>query len=581
MMDIAKQIIDQRINGIIEKYSQNHEYAQYFRKDEIERNRSKAFLLLGVSVYLDIDLSEAVQYITDGGGDGGFDAVYIEPIQDSILQVTLFQAKYVRDLSRNKEFATNDIEKAVNTARYVFDPRRTLSLNAISKAYVDEITSYLLEGRIPQVKFVMLNNGGKWNQDGQAHIDHAFADNDQMAFEHFNHQSIIDKIQKPKDTDVRLRFSGKAIREDFNYKSVLLGRVSILEIGRLLEERGDVLLEANIRKYLGSNLINRKMRETLLDDEDKQNFFFFNNGITMICDRFKFNALQETNWIVTIEGLQIINGGQTCKTLQQVLQENPEVDFNQVYVLVKLYEISADDDVVSRIILANNSQNPVELRDLKANDRYQRDLELGAADLGITYKRKRDNLGRDPQAIPSAVAAEAVLAIWRKKPHLARHKKAEFFDQYYEEIFAELNASQMIIAVIVFRFCDHYRRKLDTTFEAMTQRPYSQYFIAYLIGQLLLRKHHLRIENLTHKNFAEVKKYFETHKEELYQLCQNKLIDIIKEHFSKDLESVNGRTMSALFRRFDLVETYFKDENWWSSWLIQGDIKRLGEDQKW
>jgi len=575
-MDIAKQIIDQRINGIIEKYTQSHEYSQYFRKDEIERNRSKAFLLLGVSVYLDVDLSEAVQYITDGGGDGGFDAIYIEPLQDSILQVTLFQAKYVRDLSRNKEFATNDIEKAINTARYVFDPQRILNLNPVSKAYVDEINSYLLEGRIPQVRFVMLNNGNKWNQDGQAYIDHVFAANDQMSFEHFNHQSIIDKIQKPKDTDIRLRFSGKAIREDFNYKSVLLGRVSILEIARILEERGDALLDANIREYLGSNLINRKMRETLLDDEKKQNFFFFNNGITMICDRFKFNALQETNWIVAIEGLQIINGGQTCKTLHQVLKENPDIDFNQVYVLVKLYEISADDNVVDEIILANNSQNPVELRDLKSNDRYQRELEMGAADLGVTYKRKRDNLGRDPQAIPSTVAAEATLAIWREKPHLARHKKIEFFDQYYEEIFAELNAAQMIIAVMVFRFCDHYRRNFDAQSEVVAQRPYSKHFIAYLIGQLLLRKHQLKIENLTHKNFSQIKKYFDNHKFDLYQLSQKKLIETLKEHFLNDLENVNGRTMSALFRRFDLVETYFKDKEWWDTWLTEGDIKGLG-----
>ena len=565
-MDIAKQIIDQRINGIIEKYSQSHEYALYFREDEIERNRSKAFLLLGVSSYLDIDLSEAIQYITEGGGDGGFDAVYIEPMQDSILQVTLFQAKYVRDLSRNKEFATNDIEKAVNTARSVFDPKRTLNLNAISKAYVDEITSYLLEGRIPQVKFVMLNNGDKWNRDGQAHIDHAFLENDQIVFEHFNHQSIIDKIQKPKDTDISLRFSGKAIREDFNYKSVLLGRVSVSEIVQLLEEHGDILLDANIRKYLGSNLINRKIRETLLDDDNKQNFFFFNNGITMICDRFKFNALQETNWIVNIKDLQIINGGQTCKTLHQVLKENPDIDFNQVYVLVKLYEINADDDIVNQIILATNSQNPVELRDLKSNDRYQRHLEIGAADLGVTYKRKRDNLGRNPQAIPSTVAAGATLAVWRGKPHLVRYKKTEFFDQYYEEIFAELNAAQMIIAVMIFRFCDHYRRRLDAPPEVIAQRPYSQYFIAYLMGQLLLRKNLLRIENLTHKNFEEIKAYFETHKDDLYQLSQNKLIDVLKEHFSKDLEKVNGQTMSALFRRFDLVETYFKDEKWWSSW---------------
>ena len=567
-MDIAKQIIDQRITGIVEKYSQSPEYAQVFEKNEEEKNRSKAFLLLGVAVYLDIDLSEAIQYMTEGRGDGGIDAVYIEPMQDSILHVTLFQAKYTRDLRKNKNFATNDIEKAVNTARYVFDPKITMNLNATSKAYVDEITSYLLDGHIPQVKFVMLNNGDKWNEDGQAHIDQAFADNDQITFEHFNHKSIIDKIQKVKEVDLNLRFTGKAIREDFNYKSVMLGRVSVLEIARLLEEYGQSLLDANIRKYLGFNLVNRQIRETLLHDENKHNFFFFNNGITMICDRFKFNALQESDWIVNIKGLQIINGGQTCMTLQETIKDNPDVDFSQVYVLVKLYEISTDDDMVNQIIIATNSQNPVELRDLKANDPYQRNLETQAEDLGVIYKRKRDHLGRNPQIIPSTVAAEAVFAIWREKPHLARYKKSDFFDRYYEEIFAGLNASQMIIAVLIFRFCMTNRRKVDVSnSEMMVQRPYSEYFISYLMGQVILRKNDMNLEDLTHHKFTHIKSYFEAYKEFLYKLAQDKLIEVLRKHFSSDLNHVNGQTMAALFRRFDLVEKYFKDENWWKEWL--------------
>lgn len=60
-MDIAKQIIDQRINKILEDNEET------FTDNDKERNRSKAFLLLGVAAYLDIDMTEAVQYLTDGG----------------------------------------------------------------------------------------------------------------------------------------------------------------------------------------------------------------------------------------------------------------------------------------------------------------------------------------------------------------------------------------------------------------------------------------------------------------------------------------------------------------------------------
>ncbi len=51
--------------------------------------------------------------------------------------------------------------------------------------------------------------------------------------------------------------------------------------------------------------------------------------------------------------------------------------------------------------------------------------EQGARDLGYAYKRKRDNT-LSIHAIPSTVAAEAVFAVWRERPHLAKYRRNEF-----------------------------------------------------------------------------------------------------------------------------------------------------------
>ena len=550
MLDIAKQIIDQRVNKILE------ENPDLFQDTDVERRRSKAFLLLGVAAYLDIDIAEAVQFITDGGNDGGFDAAYIEEAQDSQLNVVLFQSKYSRKLNNDSNFPSNAVEKAVNTVKCVFDPAAHIQLNEKSREKVNEIRSFILDGHIPYVTFVMLNNGLTWNQDGQNHIDNAFGNQEQVTFVHFSHKDILNYINRSASIETQINFLGKATQEDFNYKRVILGRVSVNEIYQLMDEFGDRLLEKNIRRYLGKNAVNEQISQTLISDTKRQNFFFFNNGITMICEKFSYNGLQEKDWNVKIKRLQIINGGQTCKTIYQTLKTHQEIDFSQVYILVRLYEVNDDEDIVQDITYATNSQNPVDFRDLKSNDEIQILLETSAKELGYVYKRKRDNLG-NANVIPSTVAAEAVFAVWRGKPHLAKYKRNEFFDKYYNEIFNNLNAAQMIMAVLIFRYCDSCRKRESKNAEIQAQRPFSKYFLSYMIGSRLLENQNISLDALTHINFEQVRNSFELNKESFYAEEEIRLVQILKKYFNQEnIQNIDGRTMAAAFRRFDLLLRY-------------------------
>ena len=75
LVNISKQIIDQKIGKIM------NDNPDYFPGDDEERRKSKCFLLLGVSAYLDRDITEAMSFITDGGNDGGFDAAFMSAVQ--------------------------------------------------------------------------------------------------------------------------------------------------------------------------------------------------------------------------------------------------------------------------------------------------------------------------------------------------------------------------------------------------------------------------------------------------------------------------------------------------------------------
>ena len=554
-MDINKGIIDQQTIGIVKNHPDWFEGIGDFNQ-----KRSRAFLALSVSVYLDIDLETAMNLITDGGNDAGIDALYIGEFDDFSFNITLFQSKYVFDTAKNSTFPTNSIQKIIDTVGTLFDLNKVLLANDKLKARVEEIRSYLENGYVPTVKCVMVNNGSIWHQEGDifiANFLNQFSKKKRDTFEflHFNHNDILNTLHNRKGVKkAQLRLQGKGIEESFNYTRAIISKISVSEIAKLYADQGDNLLERNVRRYLGvKSKVNTDIQSTLLDDEKRESFYFFNNGITMVCSKFYYNALQEQNWHITVEDLQVVNGGQTCKTIYETIKDNLSIDFSKTSVLVRIYEIGlgASDALISDITYATNSQSPINIRDLKSNDTKQLALEEDIKGLGYIYKRKRDSL-TNGNTIPATVAAEAVYAIWRKKPDQAKFKKSELFGKFYDEVFDNLNGSQLILAVLVFRYCDNQRDKRDEK-----HNPYSNYFMAMIMGYLILKIKNLNLNQLNHNTFENCKNYFEQNKESLYQQSNQILEDALMKQYPKGYDNVELRQLSATFRRRDLIDLIF------------------------
>ncbi|MCU0443685.1 MAG: AIPR family protein [Microscillaceae bacterium] len=570
-MDINKQIIDQRVGKI---FQDNPDWFEIPKNEEHRKKQlSKAFLIFAAASYLEIESSESVSYITEGGNDSGVDAIYIGDISDSEFTVILFQSKYHFDLEKEYHFPANALLRTIDAIKNIFNPHKTLLLNDKIKPFIEEIRSLILDGYIPNIKSVLLSNGEVWQVEGDNHIKNANFPKNQVSFQHYNHQDIVRQLQNNTPIKDAIRLSGKAIIENFAFKRVLVGKVSVNEIAGLMERHGENLLEKNIRKYLGlhKSRINEAIQKTLVSEDKRNNFYFFNNGITMLCSQFRHNELMDENWQVKVDDIQIINGGQTSRTIRETIKNNPNIDFSKVFVLLRLYEVSTEDEdtqtLTTDITIATNSQNPVDLRDLRANDEIQKKLKIAIEQLGYHYITKRGERFKglnwqgkgegftsiDPMNVPSSVASEAVFAIWKRKPHLAKFKRAELFGKFYEDVFEEINASQLLMAVFIFRYCDNQRRKEDLS-QKYNHIPYSNYFIAMLVGNTLLKKMNISFKQLTHKNFKEVKKYFDQNNEQLFQEANQILVKALEEFFPvKDLEKIDLRRISALFRRGDLL----------------------------
>jgi len=553
-MNLNTQIIDQRLAGIQEEIQEQ-------ARDELnikdsDRLKSLAFVYLCVKTILDLDIDATFDCLTDGTGDFGVDALHVTEEMDGEFGVNLFQGKYKRALEGNSNFEQTGIEAMINAIRHIFDPSAELgNINERLRIKVEQARSLVRDGLIPRVRAIACNNGLKWNEEAQTAIERA-GFGDQVTWEYVNHDVLVGILQRLKPISDTLRLTGKAIIEDMNFSRVCIGRIPVTEIAALMKNHGEKLLERNIRRYLGlhGNRVNEGIRATLNSNEPA-NFYFFNNGLTLVCDDFAYNALQNSDFQIRVENLQIVNGGQTCMTIYKVSEELQRLQRSlpaDATVLVRIYKLpKGNEDIVLQITHATNSQNPVDLKDLRANDEKQRQLEQSIQELGYTYRRKRMDSAAKPSDITTGAAAEAVLAVWRQAPHQAKFFTREHFGKLYDRIFSDdLNGAQIVMASLLYRIAENHRRRPQESDPTFVR--YASCFIAMQMGRRLLKDFGGELSMLDHRNFPQAKQLIEERGEKYFVAGRDDIATALKALYGE--EEISAQQLSATFRRGDLIE---------------------------
>ncbi|TDO15257.1 MULTISPECIES: AIPR family protein [Halomonas] len=553
-MNINASIIDQQLTGVQEEIRERAADELNIRDDG--RLRSLAFVYLCTRTMLDLDPEETFDCLTEGGGDFGVDAMHIAEEIDGEFFVTLIQGKYKTNLEGNSNFPEEGISSLINAIRHLFNPLAPLNnINDRLKTKVEEARSLIRDGYIPNVRAIACNNGLKWNKAAQESIDRANF-GDQVVWEHVNHDVLINILQRIKPVDETLRLTGKAIVEDMNYSRVCVGRLPVTEVASMMRQHGERLLERNIRRYLGlhGNRVNEGIRRTL-KSQSPADFYFFNNGLTLVCNDFSYNALQDSDYQLKVENLQIVNGGQTCMTILKTIDEMEKVGAplpKDASVLVRVYKLPKDnEDLVLQITHATNSQNPVDLKDLRANDEKQRRLETSIDALGYTYRRKRMDRAVKPTDITAGAAAEAILAVWRHAPHQAKFLTREHFGKLYETIFSEdLNGAQTVTAVLLYRIAENHRKRPAEQDPLLVR--YGSCFIAMQMGKRLLQTMNVELAGLSHRNFTQCLAVIEAEGENFFNQSVNDVEEALKSLYGA--QEISLQQLSATFRRGDLIE---------------------------
>jgi AIPR protein len=240
--------------------------------------------------------------------------------------------------------------------------------------------------------------------------------------------------------------------------------VPATEIARLVTgDRENFIFDLNVRRFYGveKGRVNPEIAATCSSDTESARFWFFNNGITIICDAAEVIPDDQAPSL-KLTNVQIVNGCQTSMTLQDMYTAGKLKD--DVDVLVKAF-ITSDPAFASRIVLTTNNQNAISSRDLWANDSAQQDYQRAFRDVyGYYYERKQNEfLSITPKEkgklISNEKVGQAFLAVVKKRPTIARTQKYRIWQQdLYREVFPNTSVERHLLAYLIYAYCQDQKR---------------------------------------------------------------------------------------------------------------------------
>ena len=254
----------------------------------------------------------------------------------------------------------------------------------------------------------------------------------EVSFQFLGARSLLDMARKRPKTTYDLRVN-KTLNDVDSY--VVLSPLGEY-VDFLKDAEGNIrgeLFESNVRDFQGATEVNADIVKTL-KDEEVVDFWWMNNGVTILASRATHNGD-----IVTIENPQIVNGLQT--STQIAAHFEPSEKDNRS-VMVKIVS-SEDEETRDKIIKATNSQNGIQPATLRATDKIQRDIEEALKSTGLFYDSRKNyykNEGKSADKIISiALMAQAVMTILLGRPDSARARPSSLIkkDEDYSKVFSE------------------------------------------------------------------------------------------------------------------------------------------------
>lgn len=474
-------------------------------------NLHDAFIVWYAENALQMDAEEVIERIvTDTHGEG-VDAVLVD---NNEMRLIFLQAKTVTDyLHSQRNLSENDIKTTLEGVRFLIFGDYKGKITPDLENLIDEYHEKANTGEYTtQLVFLVLKQPpldekfiDAFEKDVEVEVE--IMDFDRVKT--FYEEEYLSKLSPPPKK-ISLQAISGILKKNSPYKAFVF-TVKAREIARLYSEHRETIFQQNVRYFLGMRArnINKQIYQTATDGERAQKFWYFNNGVTVVCEKVE---LVPSGKVVILRHPQIINGAQTTYALYKAYEMGDLQD--DAEILLRVIE-AKDRPLVEEITLYTNSQNAIRLRDLCSNDKVQIRIQKVLRGYGYFYERKRGEFealypttsekkkafGKNYKGriVSNEKAAQAFLALYLGYPAQAKSGKGRIFMKgeggFYDKVFKEEDSilpEKLLLAWKLLKYIERRKKKFKEKFSDNEDEFYrmdfilhSEYFILNLFADFL------------------------------------------------------------------------------------------------
>jgi len=441
----------------------------YSARADLQPYSQHALMLWALQIRYQIeDIEEfASSCLTDNSDDKKCDLIWVNRDEGfAVIAQDYFSQKAKKEAPANKASDLNtavawmlgaeDLPSIPETIRYgVKEVREAIEKKEINQIYIYYIhnlpESRNVENELRQVK----TTADKYLAEREISVFVKEVGQNTLIEWYENLQNpilVTDEFELPYEQGILV--------EGEKWRSILTN-VSGTTLNEWFKKYGEKLFSANHRDYLGSRNSDKNINNgiKITAKENPENFWVYNNGISIITNRF---VPDKENKKVIVSGISIINGAQTTGSIGSI-----EVAIQPGLLVSCRFIECKDQEIIKEIVRFNNLQNKLISSDFRSNDRIQKRIADEFHDFSgerLAYAGGRrggasDAIQRRPNLISSDTVAQTLTA-YHGRPDIGYKFKSRIWEENedYRRVFNDKTSAQHILFVYsLFREIINFR----------------------------------------------------------------------------------------------------------------------------